>query len=171
MKTGCCDPACVSKCHTSKNQLTALNLWTPNIFDFNPCFIRKYTWRWNCEEMVTEVDKRVNIRPVAEVVTLHLSNWWLSSQSQYTCIKASVKENPLACTSVHRIQHYWKGNMVICKELFSSVRSSYSHPNLLVITTHFFRSHRSSTLDFHFLSHYSYIKGNHWTHLLTSWIP
>merc|ERR1711978_554528 len=34
---------------------------------------------------------------------------------------------------------------------------------------HFFRSHRSSTLDFHFLSHYSYIKairlykGNHWT--------
>merc|ERR1711873_346952 len=23
---------------------------------------------------------------------------------------------------------------------------------------HFFRSHRSSTLDFHFLSHYSYIK-------------
>ena len=35
--------------------------------------------------------------------------------------------------------------------------------------THFFRSHRSSTLDFNFLSHYSYIKaimlykGNHWT--------
>merc|ERR1712004_640779 len=34
---------------------------------------------------------------------------------------------------------------------------------------HFFRSHRSSTLDFHFLSHSSYIKaimlykGNHWT--------
>merc|ERR1711873_11044 len=33
----------------------------------------------------------------------------------------------------------------------------------------FSRSHRSSTLDFHFLSHYSYIKaimlykGNHWT--------
>ena len=25
-------------------------------------------------------------------------------------------------------------------------------------TNHFFRSHRSSTLDFHFLSHYSYIK-------------
>ena len=40
----------------------------------------------------------------------------------------------------------------------SSVRSSYSHPDLLLITTHFFRSHRSSTLDFHFLSHYSYIK-------------
>merc|ERR1711940_465310 len=34
---------------------------------------------------------------------------------------------------------------------------------------HFFRSHRSSTLDFHFLSHNSYImaimlyKGNYWT--------
>merc|ERR1711978_730286 len=53
----------------------------------------------------------------------------------------------------------------------SSVRSSNSHPDLLLThpTTHFFRSHRSSTLDFHFLSHYSYIKaimlykGNHWT--------
>merc|ERR1711978_335738 len=56
--------------------------------------------------------------------------------------------------------------------IFSSVRSSYSHPDLLLIhppPTHFFRSHRSSSLDFHFLSHYSYIKammlykGNHWT--------
>ena len=45
-------------------------------------------------------------------------------------------------------------------KLVSSVRSSNSHPDLLVIQhpTHFFRSHRSSTLDFHFLSHYSYIK-------------
>merc|ERR1711949_124034 len=46
--------------------------------------------------------------------------------------------------------------------IFSSVRSSNSHPDLLVIhpppPTNFFRSHRSSTLDFHFLSHYSYIK-------------
>merc|ERR1711952_521081 len=44
--------------------------------------------------------------------------------------------------------------------IFSSVRSSYSHPYLLLIhpTTHFFRSHRSSILDLHFLSHYSYIK-------------
>ena len=37
--------------------------------------------------------------------------------------------------------------------IFSSVRSSNSHPDLLVIHPHFFRSHRSSTLDFHFLSH------------------
>ena len=59
----------------------------------------------------------------------------------------------------------------ICS-LSSSVRSFYSHPDLLLIhppPTNFFRSHRSSTLDFHFLSHYSYIKaimlykGNHWT--------
>merc|ERR1712004_530776 len=56
--------------------------------------------------------------------------------------------------------------------IFSSVRSSYSHPDLLLTHhhhPHFFRSHRSSTLDFHFLSQYSYIKaimlykGNHWT--------
>merc|ERR1712163_30424 len=45
--------------------------------------------------------------------------------------------------------------------IFSSVRSFNSHPDLLLThptTTHFFRSHRSSTLDFHFLIHYSYIK-------------
>merc|ERR1711872_928689 len=55
--------------------------------------------------------------------------------------------------------------------IFSSVRSSNSHPDLLVTQhhPHFFKSHRSSKLDFHFLSHYSYIKaimlykGNHWT--------
>ena len=45
----------------------------------------------------------------------------------------------------------------------------------LLLTHHptFFRSHRSSitTLNFHFLSHYSYIKSNHYTHLLaTSYI-
>merc|ERR1711873_39879 len=45
--------------------------------------------------------------------------------------------------------------------IFSSVRSSNSQPDLLLIhhpPPHFFRSHRSSTLDFHFLSPYSYIK-------------
>ena len=63
------------------------------------------------------------------------------------------------------------GEDFLCIVFVSSVRSSNSHPNLLVIQhpTHFFRSHRSSTLDFHFLSHYSYIKAimlykdNHWT--------
>ena len=70
-------------------------------------------------------------------------------------------------------------NVYIC--IFSSVRSSNSHPDLLLTHQHqhphFFRSHRSSTLDFHFLSHYSYIKaiklykGNHWTHLLATCIP
>merc|ERR1712240_821433 len=62
--------------------------------------------------------------------------------------------------------------LFVNKTFVSSVRSSYSHPDLLLIhhpPPHFFRSHRSSTLDFYFLSHYSYIKaiklykGNHWT--------
>ena len=47
-------------------------------------------------------------------------------------------------------------------------------PRLYWSTTtppYFFRSHRSSILDFHFLSRYSYIKGNHWTHLLAKCIP
>merc|ERR1712116_13640 len=54
--------------------------------------------------------------------------------------------------------------------IFSSVGSSNCHLDLLLThPPHFFRSHRSSTLDFHFLSHYSYIKaimlykGNHLT--------
>ena len=59
--------------------------------------------------------------------------------------------------------------IIIC--FVSSVRTSNSHPDLLLTQQHphFFRSQRSSTLDFHFLSHYSYIKaimlykGNHWT--------
>merc|ERR1712004_886301 len=67
--------------------------------------------------------------------------------------------------------------------IFSSVMSCNSHPDLLVThhhPTHFFRSHRSSTLDFHFLSHYSYIKaimlykGNHWARcagfIVASWV-
>ena len=46
--------------------------------------------------------------------------------------------------------------------LVSSVRSSYSHPDQLLIHHHptFSVTHRSSTLDFHFLSHYSYIGYN-----------
>merc|ERR1712016_82966 len=43
--------------------------------------------------------------------------------------------------------------------IFSSVRSSNSHPDLLLIHHPTFSvTHRSSILDFHFLSHYSYIK-------------
>ena len=62
--------------------------------------------------------------------------------------------------------------------IISSISSSNCHPCLLPTKHHhFFRSLRSSTLDFHFLSHYSYIKaimlykGNHWTHLLATCIP
>ena len=71
-----------------------------------------------------------------------------------------------------------------CCRFSSSVRSSYSHPDLLLThhptPPHFFRAHRSSTLDFHFLSLYSYIKaimlykGNHWTRcagfMVASWV-
>ena len=55
----------------------------------------------------------------------------------------------------------YKMMLIWCCLFVSSVRSSNSHPDLLLIQpppTHFFRSHRSSKLDFHFLSHYSYIK-------------
>ena len=59
--------------------------------------------------------------------------------------------------------HFTCNHLLEPQIFVSSVRSSNSHPNLLLIhptttSTHFFRSHRSSTLDFHFLSHYSYIK-------------
>merc|ERR1712122_288469 len=57
------------------------------------------------------------------------------------------------------LERQWQRNSCI----ISSVRSSNSHPDLLLThhhptPPHFFRSHRSSTLDFHFLSQYSYIK-------------
>ena len=65
--------------------------------------------------------------------------------------------------------------LLLClSNIIVSVRSSYNHPDLLLIHhqhPHFFRSHRSSIQDFHFLSHYSYIKGNHWTHMLATCIP
>merc|ERR1711973_382836 len=52
--------------------------------------------------------------------------------------------------------------ILILNTIISSVRSSNSHPDLLLTQhhqhPHFFRSHRSSTLGFHLLSHYSYIK-------------
>ena len=56
--------------------------------------------------------------------------------------------------------------------IVSFVRSSNSHPDLLLTHHHhhhhplFFRSHRSSTMDLHFLNQYSYIKGNHCTGLI-----
>ena len=48
---------------------------------------------------MTEVDKRVNIRPVAEVVTLHLSHFG-GYHLKVIINTASVKENPLACICV-----------------------------------------------------------------------
>ena len=77
---------------------------------------------------------------------------------------------PLACHFIG--DSCINGHIQSMMDIFvSSVRSSNSHPDLLLTQhpPHFFRSYRSSTLDFHFLSHYSYIKaimlykGNHWS--------
>ena len=68
------------------------------------------------------------------------------------------------------------GNVLLCRSacLYNEnyqLRQELLQPSRPIsdTPTHFFRSHRSSTLDFHFLSHYSYkkiimlYKGNHWT--------
>merc|ERR1711928_27731 len=44
-----------------------------------------------------------------------------------------------------------------------------SHPELLVIHPHFFRSHQSSTLDFHFLSHLGMTWAILWQNLARLW--
>ena len=48
-------------------------------------------------------------------------------------------------------------------KLNRSIPCCFSQNCLVTHPTHFFRLHRSSTLDLHFLSHNSYIKGNNWT--------
>ena len=58
--------------------------------------------------------------------------------------------------------------------LFSSVWSSNSHLDLqLTQQTHrqLFQNTPVLINNFHFLSNYSYIKGNHWTNLLATCIP
>ena len=63
--------------------------------------------------------------------------------------------------TIQRLSKRLSVTIYIPKMIVSSVRSSNSHPDLLVTHhqhPHFFRSQRSPTLDFHFLSHYSYIK-------------
>merc|ERR1711940_41890 len=86
---------------------------------------------------------------------------------QYHAISCNTMQYHASLKTADGAYHCPVGSIMA---IFSSVRSSYSHPDLLLIhPPHFFRSHRSSTLDFHFLSHYSYIKaimlykGNHWT--------
>merc|ERR1712163_103862 len=96
---------------------------------------------------------------------------------QYNAIPCNTMQYHASLITADGAYHCPVGSIMA---IFSSVRSSYSHPDLLLIhppPTHFFRSHQSSTPDFHFLSHYSYIKaimlykGNHWTHLLATYIP
>ena len=92
-------------------------------------------------------------------------------------VDASVSDwHQTSCSSmqlsgdVDEYDPHCKYHTMVIILIFSSVRSSNSHPDLLV-SHHFFRSHQSSILDFHFLSHYSYIKSNHWPHLLATCIP
>ena len=62
-------------------------------------------------------------------------------------------------------------------KFISQVMSGKSHPDQLLILhpTQLVQiqhvGHYITTFDFHFLSHYSYIKSNHWTHLLVTCIP
>merc|ERR1712012_1244831 len=77
---------------------------------------------------------------------------------QYHAIQCNTMQYHASLITADGAYHCPVGSIMA---IFSSVRSSNSHPDLLV-THHqhpnFFRSHRSPTLDFHFLSHYSYIK-------------
>ena len=77
---------------------------------------------------------------------------------QYNAIPCNAMQYHASLITADGAYHCPVGSIMA---IFSSVRSSYSHPDLLLIhhhQPHFFRSHRSSTVDFHFLSHYSYIK-------------
>merc|ERR1711952_3324 len=87
---------------------------------------------------------------------------------QYNAIPCNTMQYHASLITADGAYHCPVGSIMA---IFSSVRSSYSHPDQLLIHHHptFSVTHRSSTLDFHFLSHYSYIKaimlykGNHWT--------
>ena len=90
----------------------------------------------------------------------------LYNTMQYHAIPCNTMQYHTSLKTADGAYHCPVGSIMA---IFSSVRSSYSHPDLLVTHPHFFRPHQSSTLDFHFLSHYSYIKaimlykGNHRT--------
>ena len=96
-----------------------------------------------------------------------------------TCINTKTNTNNKTLEIVDERNLSMVLKMTLSTKIFSSVRSVYSHPDLLLIQhpPHFFRSHRSSTLDFHFLSHYSYIKaimlykGITGLDVLASWMP
>ena len=120
----------------------------------------------------THVSQFLQLPRTAQQVTLSLSQ----RQRQLIIQSLIISE-----TEIMTLRFADQTCLFKCHSFISSVRSSNSHPDLLLThhrhPTHFFRSHRSSTLDFHFLSHYSYIKaiklykGNQWTHLLAICIP
>ena len=91
------------------------------------------------------------------------------------CLSAPLKNLWIALQSstlISSFVHCWTHLSVISSVLEPSRPTSDT-----AAPSQFFRSHRSSTLDFHSLSHYSYIKalklykGDHWTHMLATCIP
>ena len=80
------------------------------------------------------------------------TNSWAGLQNVITLLTSAH----ILCVNVNCYRKMFKlSHFQVCHFFISSVTSSYSHPDLLLIhhpTTHFFRSHRSSTLDFHLLS-------------------
>ena len=90
---------------------------------------------------------------------------------QYYAIKCNTMQYHASSITADGAYHCPVGSIMA---IFSSVRSSYSHPDLLVIHHPLFQILHVGhyiTLDFQFLCHYSYIKSNHWTHLLATYIP
>ena len=95
------------------------------------------------------IDRVLQKRRKSKYVTLNLISWL--QDSKILEVQFTSRIWPPIC-----LTRTTKGSSIV-----SSVRSSNSHPDLLLIHhqhPHFFRSHRSSTLDFHFLSRYSYVK-------------
>ena len=114
----------------------------------------------------------MSVEHISCVIISFLLHNWRKLSLQYAILP------PTICHKWYSKQPFDLVNIVLVlyastRYFISSVRSFNSHPDLLLIhhppNTHFFRSHLSSTLDFHFLSHYSYIKAimlyksNHWT--------
>ena len=107
--------------------------------------------------MQSFVMEKQNTIELFELTTFLSSSNLTSNKGQYVEFSKTTMCPEEKC-HIHIIGESWE--VLNLLTIVSSVRSSNSHPDLLLVitTTHFFRSHQASTLDFHFLSHYSYIK-------------
>ena len=89
---------------------------------------------------------------------------------QYNTIPCNTMQYHASLITADGAYHCPVGSIMA---IFSSVRSSNSHPDLLLTQHPTFSDLACLPLyntDFHFLSQYSYIKSNHWTHLLATCI-